>query len=133
MPEKSFLNKQPYVRFFLSGGQMLNTILRWIINAGLLMLIPYVVPGVTVKNFGTALVAALVLAFVNALIKPVLILMTLPINILTLGLFILVINALMFWLVSAVVKGFVITGFWPAFFAALVFSIFSLTLNYFLA
>ena len=111
---------------------MLNTILRWVVNAGLLMLIPYVVPGVSVKNFGTALVAALILAFVNALIKPILILLTLPINILTLGLFILVINGLMFWLVSAVVKGFHISGFWPAFLAALVFSIFSIALNYLL-
>ena len=109
---------------------MLNTILRWVVNAVLLMLIPYVVPGIEMKNFGTALVAALVLAFVNALIKPILILLTLPINLLTLGLFILVINALMFWLVSAIVKGFYISGFWPAFFAALVFSIFSLVLNY---
>jgi putative membrane protein len=111
---------------------MLNTILRWVVNAVLLMLIPYVVPGIAMKNFGTALVAALVLAFVNALIKPILILLTLPINLLTLGLFILVINALMFWLVSAIVKGFYISGFWPAFFAALVFSIFSLVLNYLL-
>ncbi|MCE5212760.1 MAG: phage holin family protein [Deltaproteobacteria bacterium] len=111
---------------------MLNTILRWVVNAVLLMLIPYIVPGIEIKNFGTALVAALVLAFVNALIKPILILLTLPINLLTLGLFILVINALMFWLVSAIVKGFYISGFWPALFAALVFSIFSLVLNYFL-
>jgi putative membrane protein len=111
---------------------MLNTILRWVVNAVLLLLIPYIVPGIEMKNFGTALVAALVLAFVNALIKPILILLTLPINLLTLGLFILVINALMFWLVSAIVKGFYISGFWPAFFAALVFSIFSLVLNYLL-
>jgi len=111
---------------------MLHTILRWVVNAVLLMLIPYVVPGIEMKNFGTALVAALVLAFVNALIKPILILLTLPINLLTLGLFILVINALMFWLVSAIVKGFYISGFWPAFLAALVFSIFSLVLNYLL-
>jgi putative membrane protein len=109
---------------------MINTVIRWIINAVLLMLIPYVVPGVEMKNFGTAMVAALVLAFVNALIKPILVLLTLPINLLTLGLFILVINGLMFWLVSAVVKGFQISGFWPAFFAALVFSIFSIGLNY---
>ena len=111
---------------------MLNTILRWVVNAVLLLLIPYIVPGIEMKNFGTALVAALVLAFVNALIKPILILLTLPINLLTLGLFILVINALMFWLVSEIVKGFYISGFWPAFFAALVFSIFSLVLNYLL-
>jgi len=111
---------------------MLYAIIRWIVNAFLLMLIPYIVPGVDVKNFLTALVAALVLAFVNAIIKPILIILTLPINLLTLGLFTLVINGLMFWLVSTVVKGFIITGFWPAFFAALVFSIFSVALNYFL-
>jgi len=105
---------------------------RWIINAFLLMLIPYIVPGIDVASFLTALVAALILAFVNAIIKPVLVILTLPVTVVTLGLFVLVINALMFWLVSVVVKGFTITGFWPAFFAALVFSIFSMTLNYFL-
>lgn len=109
---------------------MLYAIIRWLINSVFLMLIPYIVPGVEVKNFLTALVAALILAFVNAIIKPILVVLTLPINLLTLGLFVLVINGLMFWLVSTVVKGFAITGFWPAFFAALVFSIFSIALNY---
>lgn len=109
---------------------MLHAIIRWIINAIFLMLIPYIVSGVEVKNFYTALAAALVLAFVNAIIKPILVLLTLPINILTLGLFVLVINALMFWLISTFVQGFIVSGFWPAFFAALVFSIFSIALNY---
>lgn len=111
---------------------MLYTIIRWVINAFLLMLIPYIVPGVEVQSFFTALVAALILAFVNAIVKPILVILTLPISLLTLGLFIFIINALMFWLVASVVKGFVITGFWPAFFAALVFSIFSVALNYLL-
>lgn len=111
---------------------MIYAIIRWLINAVLLMLIPYIVPGVDIKNFFTALVAALILAFVNAIIKPVLVLLTLPVTVITLGLFILIINAFMFWMVSSVVKGFEITGFWPAFFAALVFSIFSIALNYFL-
>lgn len=108
---------------------MLYLIIRWFINALLLMLIPYVVPGVEISNFMVALVAALLLAFVNAIIRPILLLLTLPINILTLGLFTLIINALMFWFVASFVKGFNISGFWPAFWAALVYMILSMTLN----
>ncbi len=108
----------------------LYTILRWFVNALVLMLIPYIVPGVSVESFFTALLVAVVLALVNSLIKPILILFTLPINILTLGLFTLVINGLMFWLVSAIVKGFNVTNFTAAFFAALVYSIISLLISY---
>lgn len=108
---------------------MLFGILRWLINAAFLMFIPYIVPGVSINNFYTALVAALILAFVNAIIKPILVILTLPINLLTLGLFVLVINGLLFWFVSSFVKGFIVTGFWPAFWAALIFSIFSIVLN----
>jgi len=107
----------------------LYAILRWIINALLLMLIPYIVPGVEVASFFTALVVAMVLAAVNAVIRPFVILLTLPINILTLGLFTLIINGLMFYLVSAIVKGFFITNFWAAFFAALIYSIFSILIS----
>lgn len=108
----------------------LFAILRWIINALVLMIIAYVVPGVEVVSFYSALITALVLALVNAVIKPILILLTLPINILTLGLFTLIINAVLFWLVSTFVKGFYIDGFWPAFWAALLFSIFSIVVNF---
>jgi len=107
----------------------LYALLRWVINALLLMLIPYIVPGIEVASFFTALVVAVVLAAVNAVIRPFVILLTLPINILTLGLFTLVINALMFWLVSAIVKGFFITNFWAAFFAALIYAIFSMIIS----
>jgi len=79
----------------------------------------YIVPGITVTNFYAALIAALVLGLVNALIKPVILVLTLPFNILTLGLFTLVINALLFWFASTVVKGFSVAGFWPAFWGAL--------------
>lgn len=108
----------------------LYSLLKWFINALILMLIPYIVPGVSVEGFFTALLVAVVLALVNALIKPVLILFTLPINVLTLGLFTLVINGLMFWMVSTIVKGFNITNFTAAFFAALVYSIISLLVSY---
>lgn len=106
-------------------------LVRWVINALILMLLPYFVKGVSISNFYIALVAALVLALLNALIRPVLLILTLPINILTLGLFTLVINGLMFYFVASFVKGFDISGFWPAFWAALVYSIFSMFINYF--
>lgn len=96
-------------------------ILRWLINALALILITYLVPGFEVKSFWTALVAALFLGIVNAVVRPILLLLTLPINILTLGLFTLVVNALMFWLVASFLKGFDIAGFWPAFWAALIY------------
>ncbi len=100
-------------------------ILHWIISALLLILVAYLVPGITVVSFFSALIAALVLGLANALVRPILILFTLPINILTLGLFTLVINALMFLLVSSIVKGFNVDGFWPAFWGALVMSLIS--------
>jgi len=106
-------------------------LIRWFINALVLMLIPYLVNGVQVANLFSALMTALILAFVNAIIRPFILILTLPINILTLGLFTLVINALMFWFVASFVKGFNIDGFWPAFWAALIFSAFSMILNYF--
>ena len=98
----------------------MKLILRWLISALALMLVAYFVPGIVVNNFYSALIAALILGLINALIRPLLILFTLPINILTLGLFTLVINALMFWLASSIVKGFYVMGFWPAFWGALI-------------
>lgn len=112
-------------------GGFMYAIFRWIINALLLMIIPFVVKGVQVSNFYSALITALILAFVNAIIRPILLVLTLPINILTLGLFTLVINGLMFWFVSSFVRGFEIAGFWPAFWAALVYSILSMIINFF--
>ncbi|WKZ29539.1 MAG: phage holin family protein [Patescibacteria group bacterium] len=94
--------------------------LRWVLNAAALLLVAYLVPGVHVAGFYTALMAALILGIVNALIRPLLILLTLPITIVTLGLFTFVINALLLWFVSTVVKGFAIDGFVPALLGALV-------------
>lgn len=98
----------------------MQLLLRWILNAAALLLVAYLVPGVHVAGFYAALIAALVLGIVNALIRPLLILLTLPITILTLGLFTLVINAFLLWFVSTVVKGFAIDGFVPALLGALV-------------
>lgn len=108
-------------------------ILRWIINALTLLVVAELVPGFSVHSFWTALIAALVLGFVNATIRWLLIFLTLPINILTLGLFTLVINALMILLVSSIVKGFDVASFGAALFAALLLWLISLVTNAFLA
>lgn len=103
----------------------MSLLLRWLLNALTLLAIAYYLPGVAVSGFYAALITALVLGLVNAVIRPILVLLTLPINILTLGLFTLVINGLLFWFVSTIVKGFTVAGFWPAFFGALILSIVS--------
>ena len=87
------------------------------------MISAYLLPGVHVSNFWAAFFTAAVLGILNALIKPILIILTLPINILTLGLFTLVINALMILLASSIVKGFEVDGFWWAFLFAIILSV----------
>ncbi len=107
----------------------MKLVVRWLLGAVALMLVAYFVPGIVVGSFYAALVAALILGLINALVRPFLLLLTLPINILTLGLFTLVINALMFLLASSIVKGFFVAGFWPAFWGALVMWLFSWVIN----
>lgn len=95
-------------------------LLRWAIYAVALLGITELIPGVQVESFYSALIVALVLGLLNALVRPILVFLTLPINILSLGLFTLVINALLFWFASTIVKGFEVTGFTPAFWGALI-------------
>ena len=104
---------------------MARLIVLWLINALALLTVAYVLPGIHVEDFGAALIAALVLGLVNAFIRPLLILLTLPATILTLGLFIFVINGLLFWMVGSWLQGFTVTGFWWGFFGAIVYSIVS--------
>lgn len=107
----------------------MSLLLRWVFSALSVMVVAYLVPGVKVASFWSALIAALVIGLVNALIRPLIILLTLPVNILTLGLFTLIINALMFWLASSIVKGFDVSGFAAAFWGALVYWIVSWLVN----
>jgi putative membrane protein len=111
----------------------MEIILVWILNAVALLIVAYILPGITVASFGSALIAALVLGLLNTLVKPVLILLTLPITIVTLGLFLLVLNALVFWFAGSVLKGFQVNGFWWALLGALVYSIVSGLLSRLLA
>ena len=110
----------------------MRLLLRWLLSAAVLMLIAYYVPGISVVSFYTALIAALVLGLVNALIRPVILVLTLPVNILTLGLFTLVVNALMFWFVSTLVKGFLVAGFLPAFWGSLIMTVLGWVIHGFL-
>jgi putative membrane protein len=101
----------------------------WLINTVALIAVAYLLPGISVSNFVTALIAALVLGLVNAIVRPILIVLTLPATVLTLGLFIFILNGLLFWMVGYFVEGFTVSGFWAGFFGAIVFSIISWLLS----
>ncbi len=107
----------------------MQLVVVWIINALALLVLPYIFDSIRVDGIYTALVTALALGLVNTLIRPLLILLTLPINILTLGLFTFVINGLLFWFVASFVKGFFVTGFWSAVWGAIVYSVISWALS----
>lgn len=104
-------------------------LIRVLVNALAIVLAGSVVPGVRVDSALAALGAGLLLALVNSVVRPVLLLLTLPITLVTLGLFILVLNALCFWLTATVVGGLHVGGFWPAFWGALVVSVVSWLAN----
>lgn len=108
---------------------MTRLLLTWVLNAFALFIVMKLVPGIQIDQFSDLLVATLVLGLLNAFLRPLIILLTLPVTILTLGLFALVINAVMFYLAAHLVSGFHVTGFGVAFLAALLFSLFSSVLN----
>jgi len=108
---------------------MINLIAQWVLNALALYLVANIMTGIHIADFGTALVAALVIGLVNALIKPLLFLLTLPVTILTLGLFALVINALMLMLASSLTPGFKVDGFWTALIGSILLSIITTILH----
>ncbi len=102
---------------------MKGLIVRWVLNAMALVVAVYIVPGMRYDNWRTLAAAALVLGLLNAFLKPILMLLTLPVNVLTLGLFTLFINGFILYFTSWLLKGFFVAGYWSAFFGALVFSI----------
>jgi len=108
---------------------MINFLARWGINSLAIFIVAHIVKGIEVSSTKTVLVVALVLGIINAFLRPLIILITLPINILTLGTLTLFINGALFYLVSKIVTGFVITGFWPAFWGYILFSIISFLLS----
>ena len=108
----------------------MKLLLRWLLNVVTLIAIAYYLPGVEVAGFYAALITALILGLVNAVIRPVLLVLTLPINLLTLGLFTFVINGMMFWFVATIVEGFDVASYSAAFMGALVMSLVSWLLGW---
>lgn len=100
----------------------MGLIVVWFINALALILVSYLLPGVHVAGFGSALIAALVLGLINTIVRPVLVILTIPVTFLTLGLFLLVINGLLFWFVGSILKDFQVDGFAWALLGAVVYS-----------
>lgn len=107
----------------------MRLILTWFINAAALLAVPYLIHSVSVSQIGAALLAALLLGLVNTLIRPLLLLLTLPVTVLSLGLFIFIINGCLFWLVAQLVDGFHVDSFWAAVGGALLYSVISWSLS----
>ena len=112
---------------------MFGFLLRWAISSAGLWVAAALVSGISFRGTGSLLIAALVLGILNAVVRPVLVLLTLPFTVLTLGLFLFVVNAAMLKLSSAIVDGFQVDGFWSAVFGAMVLSLVSLVLNMFVS
>ncbi|OQA33644.1 MAG: Membrane protein of unknown function [Betaproteobacteria bacterium ADurb.Bin341] len=107
----------------------MRILIVWAINTGALLLLPYLLPSIKIKSLGTALLVVVVLGLINALLRPLLLLLTLPVTILTLGVFIFVLNALLFQLAAYLVPGFSVNGFWSALFGSVLYSIVSWALS----
>ena len=101
---------------------MLKLLLKWLLSAAALLGVAYVYGGVSVASFGTAMFAAAIIGLLNMLVRPILVVLTIPITLLTLGLFLFVINALMFWAASGLIGGFHVNGFWAALLGSLIYS-----------
>ena len=103
---------------------------KWLINVIALLVVIHVIAGVSIDNMQTVFVAALILGLLNSVLRPFLLVLTLPLTIMSLGFFTLIINGCLFYLAAKFVKGFVVAGFWNAFWAALLFSIVSSLLSF---
>lgn len=107
----------------------MRLLLLWILNAVALLAVTYLLPSIQVDGFGTALIAALGLGLINMLVRPVLTLLTLPLTVLTLGIFYLVLNGLLFWLASALIPGFQVNGFASALLGAILYGVIAWALS----
>ena len=108
---------------------MLKLILKWLLSAAALLGVAYIYGGVSVASFGTAMIAALVIGLLNMLVRPILVVLTIPVTLITLGLFLFVINALMFWAASGVLDGFSVQGFGAALLGSLIYSAMGLVID----
>jgi putative membrane protein len=102
---------------------MIRLLLKWLLSAASLLFVAYVYSGVVVQSFPSALIAAFVIGLFNVILRPILVVLTLPVTIVTVGLFLFVINALMFWAAASVLDGFQVTGFGAALIGSLIYSL----------
>lgn len=107
----------------------MKTLTRWLLLAAALLLVASIYPGVVVTSYGSALVAALVLGLFNTLVRPILVLLTLPVTVLSLGLFLFIINALLFWAAASVLQGLSVSGFGAALIGSLIYSLFGMVID----
>jgi len=107
----------------------MKLLLKWLLSAAALLFVAYVYGGVQVQSFGSALIAAFVIGLLNAVLRPVLVILTLPVTVVTVGLFLFVINALMFWAAAGVLDGFHVSGFMAALLGSLIYSALGLVIE----
>ncbi len=107
----------------------MKLILTWLLAACALLVVAYLYPGVQVQSFTAALIAAAVIGLFNAVLRPILVILTLPVTVITLGLFLFVINALLFWAAASVLDGFRVNGFLAALLGSLIYSVLMLLVN----
>ena len=108
----------------------MKLIFNWILSAVALLAVAHLYTGVTVTSFTSALIAAAVLGLLNAVVRPILVLLTLPVTVITLGLFLFVINALMFWAAASLLSGFNVAGFGAALIGSLIYSVLQLAIDF---
>lgn len=107
----------------------MKLLIKWLLSAGALLLVAHLYGGVEVRSFGSAMLAALVIGLFNAVLRPVLVVLTLPVTVVTVGLFLFVINALMFWAAAGLLDGFHVSGFGAALLGSLLYSVLGLAIE----
>ena len=107
----------------------MKLLVRWLLGAAALLAVAHLYSGVEVRSFTSALIAALVIGLLNAVLRPVLVILTLPVTVLTLGLFLFVINALMFWSAAGLLEGFHVQGFEAALIGSLLYTLLGMVIN----
>jgi putative membrane protein len=108
---------------------MLKLLAKWVLSAAALLLVAYIYSGVEVKTFGAAMIAALVIGLLNTIVRPILVVLTLPVTVVTLGLFLFIINALMFWAAASVLDGFHVQGFVAALIGSLIYTVLGMVIE----
>jgi putative membrane protein len=108
---------------------MLKLLAKWVLSAAALLLVAYIYSGVEVKTFGAAMIAALVIGLLNTIVRPILVVLTLPVTVVTLGLFLFIINALMFWAAASVLVGFHVQGFVAALIGSLIYTVLGMVIE----